>query len=260
MANQPAVPHDVIGGGDGRIVLLHGFTQTRHCWGSLPEVLASRTGRQAVVADAPGHGDAVDLALSLADAAPRYGDAFGPAVWLGYSMGGRMGLHVALARPDAVEALVLVGASPGVADPDERQRRRHADEQLAAHLRDVGVERFVDEWLAQPLFAGLSPTAAHRSQRLANTADGLAASLRLAGTGAQESLWDRLGTLRCPVLCVAGANDDKFTAIAHQMADLLPAGDVATVDAAGHSAHLEQPDAFAQVVADWLASAAPSRA
>jgi 2-succinyl-6-hydroxy-2,4-cyclohexadiene-1-carboxylate synthase len=254
MANQPAVPHDLVGAPGPRLTLLHGFTQTRRCWGNLPEQLVRRTGRQVALADAPGHGEAADSRLTLADAGGVYGDALGPAVWLGYSMGGRLALHVALARPPAVEALVLVGASPGLADPAGRAQRRRADDDLATHLLSVGVEAFVDEWLRSPLFAGLSPSAAHRQERLANTAEGLASSLRLAGTGAQASLWDRLSELTCPVLCVAGANDARFTDIAHQMAERLSHGEVAVVPDAGHSVHLEQPEAFTEVVAAWLAA------
>src|SRR5690606_23536537 len=116
------------------------------------------------------------------------GDAAGPATYVGYSMGGRLALHLALARPDLVRRLVLIGATGGIDDEDDRAARRAADERLAAHLEQVGVATFVDEWLAQPLFAGLSPTAAARDERLANTAEGLASSLRLAGTGTQEPL------------------------------------------------------------------------
>jgi 2-succinyl-6-hydroxy-2,4-cyclohexadiene-1-carboxylate synthase len=252
MANQPAVPHEVLGPEGARLVLLHGFTQTRHCWGPVPAALAGRVGRQVVLADAPGHGEAAKSRLTLTDAGAVYGDTLGPAAWLGYSMGGRLALHVALARPAAVEALVLVGSSPGLADPDERARRRRDDEALAAHLETIGVPAFVDEWLATPLFAGLPPAAAHRNERLANTAEGLASSLRLAGTGAQEPLWDRLSELACPVLLVTGADDTRFTGIAADMAGRISHGEHAVVPGAGHSVHLEQPDAFIETVGDWL--------
>jgi 2-succinyl-6-hydroxy-2,4-cyclohexadiene-1-carboxylate synthase len=105
-------------------------------------------------------------------------------------MGGRHALRLALDRPDLVERLVLIGASPGLADTGEREQRRAADDALATHLEQIGVAAFVDEWLAQPIFAGLPVAAQFRDERRTNTAAGLAASLRLAGAGAQESLWD----------------------------------------------------------------------
>src|SRR6266511_2899156 len=96
-------------------------------------------------------------------------------------------------------------------------------EPLATRLRDrhelerVGLERFLDHWLAQPLFTTLPPERAGRAGRLANTTQGLAASLRLHGTGAQEPLWDRLATLRPPTLLITGARDQKFAGIAERM-------------------------------------------
>jgi 2-succinyl-6-hydroxy-2,4-cyclohexadiene-1-carboxylate synthase len=248
--SDPVVPANVTGAGD-RLVLVHGFTQNRRCWAPADALLARH--HEVVCVDAPGHGDAAHLALTLDEAAGIYADAVGPAVWVGYSMGGRLALHVAVARPDAVTALVLVGASPGLADPDERQQRRAADEALASDIETEGVAAFIDRWLAMDLFAGLGPDSDHRAERLANTAAGLASSLRLAGTGAQRSLWDDLGAVTCPVLVVAGGDDTKFTAIAHDMAPRFGGRcDVVAVPGVGHSVHLEAPDRFVAVIEKWL--------
>lgn len=240
-----------------RLVLVHGFTQTRRCWAPVDALLADCVGDSGdvVCVDAPGHGDAADIAWDLQTAGVSYAEAFGPAVWVGYSMGGRLALHAAALRPDMVTALVLVGASPGLADPTARAARQQADETLAADVEQLGVEAFVDRWLTQPLFAGLDATTSHRAERLANTAAGLASSLRLAGTGAQESLWGRLADITCPTLVVTGANDTKFGAIADDMVTAFggPARHV-TIAGAGHSVHLEQPEAFTDTVCGWLTS------
>jgi pimeloyl-ACP methyl ester carboxylesterase len=104
------------------------------------------------------------------------------------------------------------------------------------------------------LFAHLGPEAAARHTRLENTAEGLAASLRLAGTGAQVPLWDRLAELAMPVLLVAGEHDAKFRALAERMAAAIGTNaTVALVTGAGHAAHLEQPDAFCWLVEQFLA-------
>lgn len=256
----PPVPHDRFGDpAHPRLVLLHGFTQNRRCWGPVPELLA-RT-REVVVADAPGHGDAAGLHLSLADTATPYAEALagvGAAQWLGYSMGGRLALHVTLAHPEHVGALVLVGTSPGIADPAARASRRAADEALATHLEAVGTKTFVDEWLAQPLFSGLDARSSCRSERLRNDPDGLAASLRLAGTGAQASLWEALGSITTPVLLVVGEGDAKFRGIA---ADMTPRFggrcDTVVLPATGHACHLEAPEAFCTAVTEWLDDVSP---
>lgn len=256
--NSVSVPADRLGRpGSPRLILVHGFTQNRHCWSPIAETLAHRF--EVVTVDAPGHGDASDVALDLPTAGTVYGDALGPAAWVGYSMGGRLALHVAVARPDAVAALILVGASPGISDPDERSARQRSDEALATRIEDMGVGRFIDDWLSLPLFAGLDATNDHRDQRLSNTATGLASSLRLAGTGAQQPLWDQLGNITCPVLLVTGGQDAKFTDLARSMAPLFGGRcDVVQIPGAGHSVHLEQPERFATLVTTWMAEVGPA--
>ena len=66
-----------------------------------------------------------------------------PAVWLGYSMGGRFALNVALRHPGQVRRLVLVSATAGIDDPEERAARRRADEDLAGRIGTEGVAAFV---------------------------------------------------------------------------------------------------------------------
>jgi 2-succinyl-6-hydroxy-2,4-cyclohexadiene-1-carboxylate synthase len=147
---------------------------------------------------------------------------------------------------------VLIGATAGIDDADERAARREADERLADHIEAVGVPTFIDEWLGNPLFAGLTEATAMRSDRLRNTAAGLAASLRATGTGTQTPLWDRLGEIECPTLVLVGEHDDKFTALGRRLVDALPSSELVVVPGAGHSVHLEQPDATVAAIAAWL--------
>jgi 2-succinyl-6-hydroxy-2,4-cyclohexadiene-1-carboxylate synthase len=105
--------------------------------------------------------------------------------------------------------------------------------------------------LAQPLFAGLPAEA--RGGRTTD-ATGMASSLRLAGTGTQEPLWDRLGGLSMPVLVVAGERDAKFRALGQRLVGTIGANaELMLVPDAGHAAHLEQPGAFVALVRPWLA-------
>jgi len=239
--------------GEGpRLIFVHGFTQTSNSWKPVAEHFAS-SGRESVVVDLPGHGSSGTGDVSLPEAAERLTEMCGPGVYVGYSLGGRLCLHTALMHPEVVRGLALVGASPGITDADERAARRAADDRLADHIVDVGVEAFLDEWLAQPLFAGLSVDTEARADRLRNTAQGLAASLRHAGTGAQESLWARLGELTMPVLACAGEYDTKFAAVGRHMASLIPNGRFVEVPAAGHAAHLQSPQMVIDFLEGWLA-------
>lgn len=235
-------------------MLAHGFTQTARSWATVERRLRERlAGIETVAVDLPGHGDAAPPAdADLWGSANTLVRTGGTGTYIGYSMGGRVALHAALAHPDQVQRLVLIGATAGLEDLDERTSRRAADERLADHIEDVGVETFIDEWLENPLFAGLTVETAQRADRLRNTAPGLAASLRSTGTGTQQPLWERLGEIRCPTLVLAGEHDAKFVALGRRLADGLGIGALEIIAGAGHSVHLEQPDATCEAIAAWL--------
>jgi 2-succinyl-6-hydroxy-2,4-cyclohexadiene-1-carboxylate synthase len=240
-------------GAGPRLVLLHGFTQTGRCWGPAGDDLARD--HEVVRLDAPGHGGSSGVRADLVRTASLAAEAGGPGVYVGYSMGARMALHVALLAPAAVRGLVLVGGTPGIEDSLERSERRERDRALAERLRTIGVAAFLDEWLALPLFAGLPPWARFDDERRRNTAEGLASSLELAGTGSQRPLWSDLGRIAVPVLAVAGAEDERYVAIARRMAAAIgPHAEAALVPGAGHAAHLERPEAFLATLRPWLAN------
>jgi 2-succinyl-6-hydroxy-2,4-cyclohexadiene-1-carboxylate synthase len=246
------VLHRLVEGERGEpLVLAHGFTQTLASWDPVAARLRAR--RRLVRVDLPGHGGSATVRAGFAQAAALLGEAGGRAAYVGYSLGGRLCLRLALDQPHLVRALVLVGASPGIADRADRAARRAADDALAAALERDGLERFLDRWLAQPLFATLTPERAGRAGRLANTSEGLAASLRLHGTGAQAPLWERLGSLRPPVLLLTGALDRKFADLAERMAAAIGAhAQVALVPDAGHAAHLERPGEVGERIERFL--------
>jgi 2-succinyl-6-hydroxy-2,4-cyclohexadiene-1-carboxylate synthase len=239
--------------GDGpRLALVHGFTQTRGSWRALADELAGD--HDVVTIDVPGHGEAADVDVGLVEGGQLLADTAGPATYVGYSMGGRFCLHTALFAPEALRGLVLVSTTGGIDDADERAARRASDERLADRIEAIGVPAFVDEWLAQTLFATLRRDAADIPGRLTNTAAGLASSLRLAGTGTQRALWDDLEEIEVPVLVVAGALDSKFVAAGARLTGCIgPNATFQVVPDAGHTVHLEQPQAFRSLLRSWLA-------
>ncbi len=247
VSENPVVENPAAG---DRVVVVHGFTQTLRSWDTVAAGLATR--REVVRVDLPGHGGSSTLRMNFTDAATAVGEAGGVAAYVGYSLGGRLCLRLALDRPDLVRALVLVGASPGLADPAERAARSDRDEVLARQIESDGTPAFVDQWLRQPMFAGLHPSAADRAAREANPAEGLATALRLLGAGAQEPLWDRLGDLTMPVLLVVGENDAKFGAVADRMAAAVPRPSLVRIGGAGHAAHLERPQEWTAAVTAFL--------
>lgn len=234
-----------------RIVFVHGFTQTGQSMAQLAEHVMQH-GYQAALVDLPGHGGSSLVRADLRRTADLLAATTGPAIYVGYSLGGRVCLHLALMSPHVVHRLALIGATPGIVDDDERAIRRTADDRLAQHLLEVGVAQFIDEWVEQPLFAGLQLTAADREERLRNTAVGLADSLRLSGTGTQLPLWDRLVELNMPVLALAGELDTKFVPLAERIAASVPDGTFGQIHGAGHAAHLQQPFQVVTRLEVWL--------
>lgn len=246
-------------------LLLHGFTGSAETLSGVRDAL--RASHRVIRPDLVGHGesDAPDAAAAYTMPAcvAQLGallDALGVerADVIGYSMGGRVALSLAATAPARVRSLVLVGATAGLVAEADRAARVAADEALARRILADGVERFVDEWMALPLFAsqrrrlGPEALAAARAQRLRGRAKGLAGSLRGMGTGAMPPLHAALPRLAMPVLLVVGGEDAKFRDIAVEMAATIPDAEVAIVAEAGHAAHLEQPAAFAEVLRGFL--------
>ena len=222
-------------------MLLHGFTQTGASWEPVVRALGPRY--RALAPDlGTGPWEAeLDRLSALVPAG---------AVLTGYSMGGRLALGLALAGTTELRRLVLVSASPGLADGGERAARRAADDALAGRVEAIGTEAFAHEWARQPLFEGQSPeaAAAAHADRARREPGGLAAQLRGLGTGTMPTLWDRLPELAIPVLLVVGERDAKFRAIAERMAGSIPSARVEVVAGAGHAVALEQPAAVAELI------------
>jgi 2-succinyl-6-hydroxy-2,4-cyclohexadiene-1-carboxylate synthase len=233
------------------VVLLHGFTHTGASWDPVVAALGERY--RALAPDIRGHGTAALVEPVTLEAVLEDTGALAPARFtlVGYSMGGRIALHAALALPERVERLVLIGASPGIADPAERQTRRADDEQLAREIERASIEAFAARWARTPVLEGQRPEVARavNADRLRNQPVGLARALRGLGTGALPSLWDRLPEIAVPVALVVGDRDQKFRAIATEMMAALPNARVVLVGDAGHAVHLEAPARVAWVIA-----------
>lgn len=233
------------------LLLLHGFTQTGRGWDEVVRHLDGERYRP-LAPDLRGHGAAaarrpIDFASVAADVGALAAGRFALA---GYSLGGRVALHVALADPARVSRLVLVSTTAGIEDATERARRRAADERLADWMAPRPMDEVADRWAAQPLFAGQPPqvAAAARADRLRNDPAQLAAALRGIGTGAMAPLWQRLGELTMEVAVLAGERDAKFVALGRRLAAALPRATLTIVAGAGHALTLEAPAAVAAAI------------
>jgi 2-succinyl-6-hydroxy-2,4-cyclohexadiene-1-carboxylate synthase len=239
------------------VILLHGFAGTGRHWD------------RVIAALPPGRCEA--LALELADANPVSADGVAALVAAraperfvlgGYSMGGRLALHTALALRERVSRLVLVSASAGVEDDAARAERRLADEALAGEIERHGVEWFVARWREAPLFAGdpgrVHDEVAEDERRL--TPATLAASLRGLGPGAMAPMWERLGELAMPVAILAGARDARYVAQSERMVVSIPDATLEVVGGVGHRLALEAPTVVAAALAQGIDAGATADA
>lgn len=226
------------------LVLVPGFMQPASAWEPVATLLPER------YPSAPLEHRAHDYEGRLAEISDK-GEG---AALIGYSLGGRLVLHAALRDPGRYRALIVVGSSGGLDDPAEREARREADERLAAWIEATPIEQVADYWERQPVFAG-QPEAlvdAQRPGRLAQDPARLATLLRTAGQGALAPVWEDLPTLELPVLALVGERDEPYRAASARLAGLAPNASAATVEDAGHAAHLQRPEAVAKLAVDFL--------
>ncbi|MFO1393020.1 MAG: 2-succinyl-6-hydroxy-2,4-cyclohexadiene-1-carboxylate synthase [Steroidobacteraceae bacterium] len=253
------------------LMLLHGFTGSANSMRGLADGLARDF--ETIAPDLPGHGRSTagaDAGYSFdacldALVATLHAAGHRRAHWLGYSMGARLALAVAVRHPDSVASLVLLSGRAGIASEGEREARRRADETLARRIETEGVAAFVDEWMAMPMFQtqqllGAAFLEEQRRERLRNDAAGLAASLRALGPAAQPPLFDELSRVTVPALLVVGALDTAFVAHGHELERRLSGAQLCEIADAGHAVHLERPSAVVAAVHDFLCRAAgPAR-
>jgi 2-succinyl-6-hydroxy-2,4-cyclohexadiene-1-carboxylate synthase len=240
------------------IVMLHGFSGTRRAWDRVSQRLDPERYLPLAI-DLPGHGEdsANTGPISFDDCVERVLSAAPERFALcGYSLGGRVALHVALAAPERITRLIIISASPGIEDAEERAERRRADRKLADELESIPFEDFIERWRTQPLFAADPPVvgALARADQRRNRPPALAAVLRGIGTGEMEPLWGRLGELAMPVRFVVGARDEKFLAIARRSQGLVADGSLRVL-AGGHGLPLEDPAGVAAALTDQPAPA-----
>ncbi len=260
---------NVEGSGEGPgLMVLHGFTGSGR---SLLSFARAWPGFTTLAVDVIGHGQSEsppDASRYTMDACIEDLNAlitvlgFDQVAMLGYSMGGRIALRFALEHPERLWGLVLESASTGIEDEGERRARVESDEVLAQRLEQDGVEPFIDYWQSIPLWASQASLPEEkreglRRQRLQNNVTGLANSLRGMGAGADPAVFELLPSLYIPSLIMAGDLDTKYRDLARAMVPTMPAAELCIIENAGHAAHFEQPEVFAQAVARFLTAHAP---
>jgi 2-succinyl-6-hydroxy-2,4-cyclohexadiene-1-carboxylate synthase len=233
------------------VVMLHGFGGTGRSWDDVIAYLPKSY--RSLALDLPGHGDQLDAPRPISFAScvqsvlERAPERF---VLAGYSLGGRVALHIALAAPERIERLVVVSTTPGIVDAKERAARRKLDRRLADEIEQGSIAQFSKRWRGQAMFAEDPPEVDKlaRAEHARNRPEGLAAALRGVGTGEMRPLWERLAEMRTPTTVVAGRRDRKFVRISERMVSVIPDA-LLQVVGGGHCLLLECPRNIAAAIA-----------
>jgi len=243
------------------LVLLHGFLGDYSDWQEIVHSLADRY--YCVAVDLPGHGasreDYADAAYTLPGAAQllqaELQTLAAPTV-VGYSMGGRLALYMAIHHPDMADRFVMESASPGLLNPADATLRWQNEQHWAERWRTEPIDTVLEDWYRQPVFAGLAdhPSVYERmlARRRLNDGRQMARSMLGMSVATQDPLWGQLPALRRDVLVLAGARDRKYRAVAELMAQHSGRITVDVIPEAGHNTHLEAPTAFVAALSQFL--------
>lgn len=247
------------------LVFLHGFMGSSADW--MEDVVPFFAQQYYCVAvDLPGHGKTATVRRDdyrmekCAAAVTALLDTLSvsQADLIGYSMGGRLALYMAVNFSGRVGKAVIESASPGLAGETERKARVEQDRKLADRILNTPMQQFLNEWYQQPLFETMDKASdAYQrmfTRRAGNDPRKLVLSLELMGTGAQPSLWDKLDKIRSSLLLIVGEHDPKFKAIASDMRNQCPVATTAVVEDAGHTVHFDNPDEYIELVRQFLKS------
>jgi 2-succinyl-6-hydroxy-2,4-cyclohexadiene-1-carboxylate synthase len=230
------------------VLFIPGFMQRGDAWRPVAELLPERY--PSTLLDHAEHSFEGRL-REIAEAAAATPEL---PVLAGYSLGGRLALRAALRSPESFAAVVTVGSTAGIEEGPLRAARVEADEKLASWIEAMPIEDIVSLWERQPLFADQSDALveAQRPGRLSHDPRSLALLLRTAGQGVLEPVWHELRALELPVLAIAGARDDGYTAAAKRIASTAPKARAAIVEDAGHAAHLQRPEEVTRLITEFL--------
>jgi 2-succinyl-6-hydroxy-2,4-cyclohexadiene-1-carboxylate synthase len=228
-------------------IALHGFTATKAMWHDLgvqgPTLLGH--GPQALA-----NGDET-FALEVARLTSELPAE--PVHLIGYSLGARLSLAIALATPTRVHTLSLIGINPGIEDEGERALRVASDSAWSEKLRTEGIAAFVDAWESLALWEtqtrlSLVRREALRQARMAHNPEQLARAMDALGTGSMPPMWQALGALQIPVQVIVGALDSKYVAIGARISQMLSNASLHLIAGAGHNPVFEDPQSVRNVL------------
>ncbi len=239
------------------VVFLHGFMGSGADWLDVARDL--QPDFRCLMPDLPGH----DGLPFYSDVSGNGFEAYASALWqrlepelpprfalVGYSLGGRLALHLACRHPERLQFLVLESAHPGLSDAGERERRALADAAWAQRFRSGLWPDVLETWYRQPVFASLSAEQRREcvARRAGHSPEAMATVLDIASLARQPDHWQDLPRLPFPIGFLTGSLDSRFRAVGERMARLVPDLALLQVDGLGHDCHTFAPQAVAEFI------------
>jgi pimeloyl-ACP methyl ester carboxylesterase len=242
------IHYDVAGDGPA-LILTHGYSSTGEMWAG--QIAPLEPHFKVITWDMRGHGRsdypqdpaAYSEAATIADIAALL-DVVGArdAIVGGLSLGGYMSLAFHATHPRRTRALLIVDTGPG-----------YKNDQARASWNEGAVrraERFEAEGLPDLAGAGAEVRLArHRD------ASGLARAARGMLTQKNARVIESLPGIAVPAVVIVGADDTPFLAASDYMAAKIPGAKKVVIAGAGHSANLDQPEAFNAALLGFLQEA-----
>lgn len=231
-------------------------------WQIIIQNLASEY--HCIAPDLPGHGQSINNisqnSLNIANTAKFIVNILQQnnlinCNLLGYSMGGRIAIYLAIHYPDLFNKIIIESAQPGIKDKKERNQRKNQDLALSKKIKSEELSEFLNYWYNQPLFSTLKN---HKNfanllqSRLKNNPELLSQSLIEMGTGTQPSLWNKLNKIKNSCLMITGEHDLKYQKIFSKMHKEILLSKFVIIKNCGHNVHFENPQEFSKVVLTFL--------
>jgi pimeloyl-ACP methyl ester carboxylesterase len=248
------LPHDDVGAGSA-VVLLHAGIADRTMWVEHLLPIAD-AGYRVVALDLPGSGEAPPAeemtpwsdVLQTMDALD-----LDRAALVGNSFGGAVALSVAAVAPERVSALVLVSAPPPGMEPSSALEAAWEAEESALERGDVevAVGAVLDAWMLPDAPAALRDRVGSMQRRALELQASADAPTEVEDP--VEADPHVLGRLGMPALVAAGELDmPDFRSGADALAQQLPHARRVVIARAGHLAPLEEPEAFRDLLLEFL--------
>jgi len=239
------------------LVLSHALGQDASMWDAVANELAATC--RVICPDTRGHGrsqtpsEPFTLAELAADAARLVDELANgePVIWVGLSMGGLIGQELAARFPDKVKALVLANTTAGYDDMGRAalgQRIATVEAHGLGAIATSTMHRFFSEGYRSQQVAAVA-----RHQRLFECTDP-EGYIACAAALCEADLWGRLGQIQVPTLVIAGTHDESLPIeVAQRLVRGIPRAQLATLQGCAHLSAVEQPDAFTELVGEFVA-------